>query len=199
MTDLDALWLATLQDVVNRAAHDLKDALNGVHLNLEAVRSRSAKPGAAARELTTFAESAADQLEAVSARAESLLFLARPHRPPDSPADVAITLKHLATLLVPAARSDGGKLVVEGYDVSVQTKAPALAVRLGLASSLLDLTKEGGSCRCVLEAADGTVVRFSHEAATTPRLEPAVATAIGTHQIRTERSGSDLLIVFPGL
>jgi signal transduction histidine kinase len=199
VTDLDALWLATLQSVVNRAAHELKDALNGVHLNLEALRSRSAKPGVAGRDLTSFAESAADQLEAVSARTESLLFLARPHRPADSPTDVAVTLKHLATLLVPATKADGGKLVVEGYDVSVQTSAPAQAVRLGLASGLMDLTKEGGSCRCILEAADGTVVRFSHEAANTPKLETAVATAIGTHQIRTERSGSDLLIVFPGL
>lgn len=199
MTDLDALWLATLQDVVDRAAHELRDALNGVHLNLEALRSRSARAGIAAKELTGFAEAAADQLEAVSARTEALLFLARPHRPPGSSADVAVTLKHLATLLVPAARADGGKLVVEGYNVSVQTRAPAEAVRLALASGLLGITGDGGTCRCALETTDGAVVRFSHEAATTPKLESAVAAAIGKHQIRTERSGSDLLIAFPGL
>jgi signal transduction histidine kinase len=198
VTELDALWLATLQEIVNRAAHEVKDALNGVHLNLEALRSRSAKSGVAANELTKFAESAADQLEAVSARTESLLFLARPHRPADAPADVAVTLKHLANLLVPATKADGGKLAVEGYEVSVQTRAPAQAVRLGLASGLLALTGKGGSCHCTLQTADGTVVRFSHEAATT-RLETAVATAIRKHQIRTERSGSDLLIAFPGL
>ena len=202
MTDLDKLWLAALQEVVGRAAHEVKDALNGVHLNLEALRSRSARPGASMKDLANFATNAADQLESLSARTESLLFLTRSHRSASGPADVAVTLKHLATLLVPATRADGGTLVVEGYQRLAPTVASAQAVRLALAAALLELTEEGGSSRCQLELprdeGSSTVVRFSHEPARTSSLDPVVASAIAAHQIRPESSGSELLIVFPG-
>ena len=45
--DIDTLWLRTLEEVVNRAAHEVKDSLNGVSLNVEVVRSRADRPGAA--------------------------------------------------------------------------------------------------------------------------------------------------------
>lgn len=201
MTDLDRLWLATLHEVVGRAAHEVKDALNGVSLNLEVIRSRSERPGVDSQSLSSFATSAAEQLELLSARTESLLFLTRPHRAAAGPADVAVTLKHMATLLVPATKADGGSLEVEGYQRLAPTAAPAQAVRLALAAGLLALTKEGGSSRCRMESGSETsetVVRFSHESASTCSLDPAVALAIATHQIRTERSGNDLAIVFPG-
>jgi hypothetical protein len=154
-------------------------------------------------DLSAFAGAAADQLDMVTDRTESLLFIARPHRGP-APADVGLTLRHLATLLVPAAKSNGGELEVDGGNQSVPTAAPAIATRLALAAGLLSLTKEGGVGSCRLETPvngttdRGTVVRFSHEAASTCSIEPEIATAIAQHQIRTERSGSDLLIVFPG-
>lgn len=198
MTDLDTLWLATLQEIVGRAAHELKDALNGVHLNLEALRSRSGRPGATMTDIAGFATSAGDQMESLSARTESLLFLTRSHGAASGPADVAVILKHLATLLVPATRADGGTLAVEGYQRLAPTAAPAQATRLALAVALLGLTKEGGTSRCRLEEGAEPVVRFSHESAATWSFDPAVARAVAKHQIRTERSGPDLLIVFPG-
>jgi hypothetical protein len=205
VTDLDRLWLAALQDVAGCAAHEVKNALNGVHLNLEAIRSRAAKKGTTTTDLSGFVSAAADQLDMLTERTESLLFIARPHRGA-APADVGLTLRHLATLLVPAAKANGGALAVEGGNHSVPTAAPAPATRLALAAGLLGLIKEGGVGRCRLEApgsggtATGgeTVVRFSHEAAGTCSIEPEIATAIAEHQIRTERSGSDLLMVFPG-
>lgn len=203
MTDLDRLWLAALQDVVGQAAHEVKNALNGVHLNLEALRSRSGREGAQVRDLATFAASAADQLESLSAQTESLLFLTRSHRAAGGPADVAATLNHLATLLVSSARAEGGTLDVQGHHGAAPTAAPAPAVRLALAAGLLGLIKEGGTRRCELvsgtsKAASEIVVRFSHESASPCRLDPAVAGAIAEHQIRTESSGSELIIVFPG-
>ena len=198
MTDLDTLWLATLQEIVGRAAHEVKDALNGVHLNLEALRSRSGRAGASMTDIAGFVTSAAEQMESLSARTESLLFLTRSHSTASGPADVAVTLKHLATLLVPATRADGGTLAVEGYQRLAPTAAPAQATRLALAAGLLGLTKDKGAGRCRLDAAAETVVRFSHESAGTWSLDPAVARAVAKHQIRTERSGPDLLIVFPG-
>jgi len=194
---LDELWLATLQDVVNRAAHEVKDALNGVSVNLEVVRSRAARAGTDAASLGSFANAAADQLEAVTARAEAVLYLARPAK---DPVDVAVVLKHLAALLVPATRANGGRLTVEVGPSSAPTTAPGQPTRLALAAGLLALIKEGGG-RCRLESGDGqhgTMVRFSHESAVACDIDPAVANVIAGHNIHHSRSGPDLLIVFPG-
>lgn len=192
-TDLDHLWLAALQEVINRGAHELKDALNGVALNLEVIRSRSSNPKASLNGLDAFAMAAAEQLELLSARTEAVLFLARPAR---EPADVAVTLMHLAALLVPAIKADGGSLSVDGYAKSAPTTAPANATRLALAAGLLALTKEGGASRCRLESGADTVVRFSHESAGTRSMDAAIAAAIAEHGIRQKSSGDDLLLVF---
>lgn len=195
MTDLDSLWLGTLQEVVNRAAHELKDALNGVALNVEVVRSRSGNSELPATAVGPFAEAAASQLETLGRRLESLLFLSRP---PRDPADVALTLKHLAELLVPAAQADGGELVVEGLHHGIPTSAPGTAVRLALASGLLAVSAKGTRGKCRLEGAPGAVVRFSHESAGACELPPAAAAALAGYAVRIERSAKDLVLVFPG-
>jgi signal transduction histidine kinase len=194
---LDALWLAALQQVVNRAAHEIRDSLNGVSLNVEVLRSRTAKDGLTALSLAPFAEAASGQLELVTARTESLLTLARPGKTGGS-ADVAVILRHLGTLLVPAAQADGAVLVVEGVEGSVPTSARETAVRLALAGGLLALIKEGGTGRCRLDSGKETVVRFSHESAGACSLDAATVAAVAEHDIRTQRSDRDLLMVFPG-
>jgi hypothetical protein len=191
--DIDTLWLRTLEEVVNRAAHEVKDSLNGVSRNVVVVRSRADRPGAA-EGLVAFATSAAEQLELVATRTEAVLFLARP---PREPADVALALRHLAALLTPAAKADGKRLVVDGYGVSVPTSAGAQATRLVLAAGLLGLMREGTPARCNLEAGGETVVRFSHESAATCSLEPAVEQAVKQHRIQVDASGSDLILRFP--
>jgi hypothetical protein len=190
---LDKLWLATLHEVINRGAHEVKDVLNGVSLNLEVIRSRVASPLATHNGLDLFAMTAAEQLELLTARTEAVLFLARPAR---DPADVAVTLKHLASLLVPATRADGGTLVVEGCWTSAPTTAAGLATRLALGAALLTLTRAGGTSRCVLEPGAETVVRFSHESAGIGNLDPEIASAIADRGIRHQRSGEDLLLLF---
>jgi hypothetical protein len=42
---LSALWLATLQRVTDRVAHEIRNALNGVAVNVEVVRTRAARGG----------------------------------------------------------------------------------------------------------------------------------------------------------
>src|SRR5437016_10023630 len=116
--DVDTLWLQTLYEVVNRSAHEVKDSLNGVSLNLEVIRSRTARPEDNHQALLPFATSATEQLELLSARTEAVLFLARPAR---DPADVGLALKHLAVLLVPSAKAQGGTLKVEGFQKSTPT------------------------------------------------------------------------------
>lgn len=198
--DIDQLWLAALQEVVQRAAHEVKDALNGVSLNLEVIRSRStgADGDRSRNSLAGFAASAAEQLDLLSARTEALLFLSRPQRPANGPVDVAVTLKHLASLLVPAAKADGVSLSVAGYQASAPTTASAVVTRLALAEGLLTLVNGGGAGRCRLETGAEPVVRFSHESAGTCSLDPAIARTIAQHGIRQETPGSELILRFPG-
>ena len=201
MTELEALWLRALQQVVDKAAHEIRDSLNGLSLNVEVVRSRSQKEGAATA-LSPFATAASSQLETLTERTESLLFLARPPRK-GSRTDVALTLRHLATLLVPAAKADGGALLVGGYDRQAPTTAPSSGVRLALAAGLLNVMEKGGSGSCSLETGPDAVVRFSHESAGTCNLDSAIAASLAEQNIviqtgdRAAKSG-DLLIVFPG-
>lgn len=194
MTDVDGLWLAKLQEVVDRAAHEVKDALNGVTLNVEVVRSRAGKGELPATAISSFAEAAAAQLETLSRRVESVLVLGRPAR---NPVDVALTLRHLAELLVPAAHADGGSLSIDGITTSAPTTAPGTVVRLGLAAGLLAVSGKGRRGRCVLENAPEAVVRFSHESAGACDLDPATAAALAGHAVRIERSPRDLTLVFP--
>ena len=193
-TELDILWLRTLEDIVNRAAHEVKDALNGVTVNLEVVRSRAGRPQVDGSALGPFATAAAEQLEVLTERAEAVLYLARP---PREPADVGVVLKFLGALLVPATKASGGRLTVDVGRGSAPTSSSSQATRLALGAGLIALVKAGGG-RCRLETDEGTVVRFSHESAGTCDLDPAVAKAIAGHNIQHRRSGSDLLLVFPG-
>lgn len=202
MTDVDGLWLHALQEVIGRAAHELKDSLNGVSLNLEVIRSRTSRPpGAAGAQgktdngaLAVFSTAAVEQLELLALRTDAVLFLTRPAK---GSADVAVALKHLASLLIPATKADGGRLTVEGYQRSAPTSADPVAVRLALASALLSLTRSGGSGQCRLDDGGEAVVRFSHESATPLSLDPAVASVLAEHSIRIEKSGSDVTLRFP--
>lgn len=201
MSELEGLWLRTLQTIVDKAAHEIKDSLNGVSLNIEVVRARSEKEGPAAA-LSQFAAAASDQFETLSERAEALLFLARPQRR-GTQTDVALALRHLAALLVPAAKADGGKLEVSGWETGAPTSAPTEGVRLALAAGLLALMEMGGSGSCSLESGPEPVVRFSHESAETCSLDSAIAASLAEENIVIQ--GGDgatqsgvLLMVFPG-
>lgn len=210
MTNVDSLWLDALQDVIGRAAHEVKDSLNGVSLNLEVIRSRTSRPpanggavgggeGGGATDngaLKVFSTAAVEQLELLAMRTEAVLFLARPARA-TAQTDVAAVLQHLACLLIPATKADGGRLLVEGYQNSAPTSAPAKATRLALARALLGLTSDGQSGQCRLDATAEPAVRFSHESARPYVMDAAVTSVLAGHSIRVDRSGSDMIMIFP--
>jgi hypothetical protein len=191
--DLEVLWARTYRELIDRAAHDIKGAMNGLAVNLEVLRSRIDAAKTDRQSLHPFAEAAHQEFEAVMARTGAHLYLARI---PSDHADVAVTLKHMAMLLVPTAKSEGVRLVVEGYDREAATGAPHTAVRLALAAGLLALIKEGGGS-CTLETKPETVVRFSHESAAAVSLDPEVTSALAQHGIKARRSPQDLHILFP--
>ncbi|HET7457820.1 MAG TPA: hypothetical protein VFJ74_09205 [Gemmatimonadaceae bacterium] len=161
VTPLDracVLWLAASQRMAGRAAHEVKNALNGVAVNLEVVRSRLARaaeepgatpqpsPAAAAR----FAEVASAQFEALSNLADAMLALARV---PREPADVVQLLAPLAIVYDAVARADGGSLRVVGADggVPAPAPAPAVAVRLALAAVLDAAVGRGRAVTCAVD------------------------------------------------
>ena len=158
-SDVGMLWLTTQQVIASRIAHEYKNTLNGVAVNLEVVRSRLARAASAgngnASAATSFAETASGEFERLSAQSEALLALVRPVR---APADVALVAAQLAVLLALTAGRDGGSLSVEGTDDGgARTSMDAEAVRLVVAQAMLAAIDEGAAhqVRCTITAAPG--------------------------------------------
>ena len=195
--EVEVLWLDALQQVVGRAAHEIKGALNGVCVNLEVVRGRAANQATApAFGLTRFAEAAALQLDALVAMNEALLALAR--RPRDV-ADVLATASQLIALLAPVARADGYLLEIAGAPTNGggATSAPAAAVRLVLASAMLRALDRRTATTCRVDAADGMVIRVECADGSTIELDPPVAQAAADAGIRIEAGPGGLSLAFP--
>lgn len=136
--DIGALWLLTLQRAAGRASHDVKDALNGVSVNIEVIRSRALKPDLPASSVAKFGEAAGQQLERLTALLDAFLGLARADRPQP---DVAITLRRVVAVCGASSSSRDAAIRLEEVDDmgSMITVVPANAVRLALAATLLEL------------------------------------------------------------
>ena len=68
-------WLAGLRDIVRGSVHETRNALNGLVVNLEVVRSRLARAAPAVSEkdeVLSFAEQAASQAEAAAKLSEGV-------------------------------------------------------------------------------------------------------------------------------
>ena len=146
---LDALWLKTLQRICERAAHEMKGALNAVAVNLEVVRSRAARPDAPATALARYAEAATGQLESLIAMTGALLSLARAG---GVPVDVGAEAARVVALLGPVARAVGRRVE---EDASVRdagtTSASAAATRLAIGGCVLAAMQASSDVRCVAD------------------------------------------------
>jgi K+-sensing histidine kinase KdpD len=208
--EVAALWLATLQRSLARASHDVKDALNGVSVNLEVIRGRSARPDAPAAAVAPFAEASAQQLDRVTSLIEAVLALGRPER---QPADVAITLRRVATVCGASASASDAAVHLDLGDVeSATTRVQGDAVRLALAAPLLELVTNGGArgtragpVHCALGEEDGAIVVTMRAAGRRATMPESVAEALLASGVRWRRGGmgtteagsDDLSLVFP--
>ena len=61
-----------VREIIRRAGHEIRNALNGVAINVEVVRSRSGREGSA-RDLASFADHASAQIREASVLADGLL------------------------------------------------------------------------------------------------------------------------------
>ena len=198
-SDAGVLWLAVLQRALGRAAHDVKDALNGVSVNLEVVRSRASRTDAAASTVAPFAEAAAQQLERLTALLDAVLALGRSER---GPVDVGITMRRVAALCSASnAASDARVTVREALVDDARTSVAIDAVRLALTAPLLDVvaSRRGESREAVIcELAgdgDALVVRlFADRPVPMPADAAEVLRAAG---VRWTESGHTLSVVFP--
>ena len=144
-------WLARLNELSRPASHELRNALNGVSVNLEVIRSRAGRPGQAAEGLAGFAEAAVEQAELLSEFLEVVLSFIRPA---SEPADLAKLVRRTCLLLDSAARGRGGAVVVElddGYSAGAGTVRDA--ARIAVLGVLLDAFEPDRELNCRLVAA----------------------------------------------
>jgi K+-sensing histidine kinase KdpD len=206
--DAGVLWLATLQRALARVSHDVKDALNGVSVNLEVIRSRAARPDTPASSVAPFAEAAGQQLERLTTLIEAVLALGRAER---EPADVGIALRRIAMLCGATASSADAAVEVrdDGVD-SALTRVRGDAVRLALAAPLLDAVR--GSDRahpasivvCTIREEEDDIVVTIHAASRRVAMPDTVADVVRAAGVRwTEQEqgrageGDDLSLAFP--
>jgi hypothetical protein len=195
------LWLATMQEVARRSAHDVKNALNGAAVNLEVVRSRLGRPGATGEGAARFAETASEQLERVTEYAEALLALVRP---PRQPTDAAALLRDLLPL-VEVAAGDGARPARNSLQPgSYFSRVDAQTTRLALAAALLAAASGGGPVRCRSDADDGGAVRMRFAGgdpgeSAAPELDPEIAEVAAHAGILVGRDDDELILTFPPL
>ena len=194
MTTVDELWLATLQKLAAHVAHDLKGALNGVSVNLEVVRSRSAKESSTGADVHRFATNATDQMTVVIRATTAMLSLARGTR---GPVEVSMVARQLANLLDDMSSAAGGRLrvTVDG-GMSAETAAPLNAVRFAVGECLLAAVpgKEPISVRVTGLPSPSVHITPG----TMPALSPDGAKAITASGIRIHTDGHGISIQLPG-
>jgi signal transduction histidine kinase len=195
-TELEALWLAALQSAADAAAHDIRNVLNAVAVNVEVVRSRAARGGEAAAAAAPFAETAASEFERATAAVEALLALVRPAR---EPVDVAVVLARMATLLDAGART--GRITVRrDDDEPTRTAAPGSAVRVAVACVLQSALREAdGGVTCEVGGAGGIFLRVAGGADDPPRFDVGVAEQVARHGVTMRAAGPAIELRFPAI
>lgn len=189
---ISELWLTMLQRLADRTAHEIRNALNGVAVNLEVVRSRSER-GADVEALTPFAASAAAELERVTAQTEALVSLARPS---SSRLDVGLLLGRMRALL--GSAGDSPPLALELPPASGRAETTAGdAARAVLAAALLAAVERGGAVRCRVATNAGATVYIECEAGGPLSLADDVGTAVESAGVTTRPTANGITISFP--
>ena len=186
------LWGATLSVLASHIAHDFRNALNGVAVNLEVVRGRSAR-GAPAADIAPFAATAAAQFEAASSAAEALLAFARPE---PGAADVSAIVQRLVQLL--SLRAGSEVLVTDNSEGRARTPAPGDIVRAAVARSVLGGLGSGGSVACEIRVSDGIFLDVTG-ATHVPTPDSDLLEIAAVHDVRITSRGQTLELRFPAV
>ena len=202
--DVSALWLLTLQRAVARASHDVKDAMNGVSVNLEVIRSRAARPDTPASDVAKFGEAAAQQLDRLTTLLDAILTLSKADR---SSADVGVTLRRVIALCGAASSMADARiqLVDESSMRSTTTRVLGDVVRLALTSPLLEVAvashraQRASDVTCVLSA-DAAAVRVVIAAPGRRALMPeSIVDVVRSAGVSFTEGPQDLSLTFPSV
>lgn len=151
-----ALWSAALERLADRAAHEIRNPLNGALLNLAVVRSRAARPGADAASLVPFSDAATSELERATSRIEALLALARGV---SSRIDLWALLCQLREILAGAASRDGGSLDVQrNVAGALETGGDGATARLLMAVAMEFAVTGSTAVTCAFAERNGRTV-----------------------------------------
>ena len=200
--DVGALWLRTLQRAMGRASHDVKDALNGVSVNLEVIRTRAERPNRPATDVAQFADAATNQLERLTALLDAVLALSRPER---DPADVEVILKRIGVLCSASASASDAQVSVAsgGGTQDSLTRVDGAAVRLALlaplldASTSLDRTQRAPEVSCVIAGDDDAVTVQVTADGRRISMPDAAAESLRASGVRWTDDGDGLSLTFP--
>lgn len=190
---VDELWLLSLQKLTAHVAHDLKGALNGASVNLEVVRSRSARETLTGADIHRFAVNASDQLAIVIRVTAALLSLSRGTR---GPVEVSFVAKQVVGLLDDMGSATGTRfqLSIEG-GLAAETSAPLSAVRLAVAECLVGAA--GGNGQVAVRVRGLPVPQVLIGPAADPDLHPEVRTALAGVGIEVLTDGHGISIMLP--
>lgn len=177
----------------------MKNALNGVAVNLEVVRSRARHAEAPTGSVSRFADTAAEQLDRLTILTEAWLALARP---PREPVDVRATAMALHALLSEGHTGGAGLVNVTRYEGPAITSVPGEAVRLALASALLPAADDEQPAEWCIEQSGGRAraalaFRLRRPSFDAPALDEGVESAVRAAGVLIERGTQTLNLSFP--
>jgi signal transduction histidine kinase len=176
-------WVGALQRVAGRVAHEIKNPLNAVAVNLEVVRSRCERGNVEPAALLPFATAAAGQLERVARLVDALLSLARP-----APRDLARLAGPVITVYDALANAEGGGVVMDLSEGETGIDMAADDARAALAATLEEMLRPGVAIRVhVARDGDRVAAHFSG-----PRVTPKLPVGV-----RLQSGPSGLTLLFP--
>lgn len=174
-------WVGALQSLASRVAHEIKNPLNAVAVNLEVVRSRCERGNVESPAILPFATAAAGELERVARLIEALLALARPAR-----RDLAVLAGPVITLYDALASAEGGSIVLDLSEGETGIDMAADDARAALAATLDDMVGPGVAIRVhIARDGDRVAARFSG-----PSVRPKLPVDV---RLQSEPSGVTLL------
>lgn len=186
------LWPDALEALASHVAHDLRNALNAVAVNLEVVRSRSAR-GADASAIAPFAATAASQFEVASGAVEALVSFTRPE---PAPADVAAIVSRLGRLL--SLKEGAAVQMTDRAAGRARTAAPPDIVRASVARSVLAALGAGAAIACEIGVDDDIFLHVTSASHTPPPDSELVAIA-AAHGVRIAARERALELRFPAV
>lgn len=190
---LSALWLSVLQRLTEQVAHEIRNTLNAVAVNVEVVRSRSARSGGASP-VASFADVAAAQVEVLSGQVDALISL---FRPPPARADLGTLLGWLTALLRGAPDKGSVEMDVPMQSRVLETEVHGTAIRLAVTAALLGAIEGGRAVVCRLGTESPPRVYIAGNVGGPVSLAYEIADAVTRAGIQLDTLPHGIMISFP--